>query len=142
MRKHSAGWETSYLVTARPTPAATTGIGPGSAATQAEIPGAAHMWVEVVEVDGMEVGDGMEVTTTTTTTRLAPVPLTMGGGREVRRMLPGPLIMEVVAMEEEDGIMEAMDGTMEVEDGTMGGTGTLEGLDQDITLAITMEVME
>ena len=106
--------------------------------------------MEVVEVAGtMEVGDGMEVTTTTTTTSLAPVPLTMGGGREVRRMLPGPLIMEVVAMEEEDGIMEAVggimeavDGTMVVEDGTIGGTGTLEGLDQDITLAITMEVME
>ena len=95
------------------------------------------MLVEVVEVAGT-----MEVTTTTTTTSLAPVPLTMGGGREVRRMLLGPLIMEVVAMEEEDGIMEAVDGTMVVEDGTMGGTGTLEGLDQDITLAITMEVME
>ena len=90
----------------------------------------------------------MEVTTTTTS--LAPVPLTMGGGREVLRMLPGPLIiMEVVTMEEEDGIMEVedgimevVDGTTEVEDGTMGGTGTMEGRDQDITLAITMEVME
>ena len=89
----------------------------------------------------------MEVTTTTTS--LAPVPLTMGGGREVLRMLPGPLIiMEVVTMEEEDGIMEVEDGIMEVVDGTMGtmgtmgGTGTMEGRDQDITLAITMEVME
>ena len=83
------------------------------------------------------MGGTMEVTmeVTTTTTSRAPVRLTMGGGREVLRMLPGPLIMEVVAMEEEDGIMEAVDGTM-------GGTGTLEGLDQDITLAITMEDME
>ena len=105
----------------------------------------------MVEVDGTMGG-----TTTTTTTSLVPVHLTMGGGREVLRMLPGPLIMEVVTMEEEDGIMEVVDGTMEVvdgtmevvggtmevEDGTMGGTGTMEGLDQDITLAITMEVME
>ena len=97
-------------------------------------------------MDGTMEVDG---TTTTTTTSLAPVPLTMGGGREVLRMLPGPLIMEVVAMEEEDGTMEEVDGIMEVEDGimeavdgTMGGTGTLEGLDQDITLAITMEDME
>merc|ERR1712061_968937 len=94
------------------------------------------MLAEVVEVDGT-----MGVTTKTTS--LVPAPLTMGGGREVLRMLPGPLIiMEVVTMEGEDGTMEVVDGTMEVEDGTMGGTGTVEGLDQDITLAITMEVME
>ena len=140
MRRHLAGWETSYLVTARPTPAATTGIGPGSAATQAEIPGAAHMQVEVVEGDGT-----MEVTTTTTSR--APVRLTMGGGREVRRMLLGPLIVEVVIMEEAGGTMEVADGTMEEEDGTMGvedgtmeATGTVEGL--DITLATTMAMAE
>ena len=85
----------------------------------------------------------MEVTTTTTTTTsLAPVPLTMGGGREVLRMLPGPQIMEDVTMEVEVGTMEVEDGIMEVVDGTMEGTGTMEGLDQDITLDITMEVME
>ena len=133
MRKHLAGWETSYLVTARPTPAATTGIGPGSAATQAEIPGAAHMQVEVVEGDGT-----MEVTTTTTSR--APVRLTMGGGREVLRMLLGPLIVEVVIMEEEDGTMEVADGTMEEGDGTMEATGTVEVL--DITLATTMVMVE
>merc|ERR1712110_1303214 len=49
---------------------------------------------------------------------------------------------EVGTMGVEDGIMEVVDGTMEVEVGIMGGTGTMEGLDQDITLAITMEVME
>ena len=87
-------------------------------------------------------------TTTTTTTSLAPVRPTMGGGREVLRMLPGPLIMEDVTMEEEDGTMEVVDGTMEEEDGIMEGTGTVEGtgimevLGQDITLATTTEVME
>ena len=78
----------------------------------------------------------------TTTTSLAPVRRTMGGGREVLRMLPGPLIMEDVTMEEEDGTMEVVDGTMEEEDGIMEGTGIMEVLGQDITLATTMEVME
>ena len=81
-------------------------------------------------------------TTTTTTTSLAPVRPTMGGGREVLRMLPGPLIMEDVTMEEEGGTMEVVDGTMEEEDGIMEGTGIMEVLGQDITLATTMEVME
>ena len=107
------------------------------------------------EVEDGTMEDGTMEGTTTTTSR-APVHLITAGGREVLRMLLGPLIVEVVimeeaggtmevadgTMEEEDGTMEVVDGTMEVEDGTMGGTGTMEGLDQDITLAITMEVME
>ena len=75
----------------------------------------------------------MEVTTTTTTS-LAPVPLTMGGGREVLRMLHGHLIVQVV-------IMEVGDGTTE-EDGTTGGTGTVEGLDLATTLATTLVMVE
>ena len=38
--------------------------------------------------------------------------------------------------------MEVVDGTMEEEDGIMEGTGIMEVLGQDITLATTMEVME
>ena len=77
-------------------------------------------------------GDGTMEVTTTTTSR-APVRLTMGGGREVLRMLLGPLIVEVVIMEEEDGTMEVVDGTMEA-------TGTVEVL--DITRATTMAMVE
>merc|ERR1711953_471979 len=131
-----------------PPPADTTPTGPGNAVTQGGTPGAAHMLVEVVEVAGiMEV---TTTTTTTTTTSLAPVPHTMGGGREVPRMHPGPLIVEVVTMEEEDGTMEVVDGTMEavdgtmeeVEDGIMVETGIVEALDLDITLAITPAMEE
>merc|ERR1711953_305106 len=114
-----------------PPPADTTPTGPGNAVTQGGTPGAAHMLVEVVEVAGI-----MEVTTTTTTTTSPdPVLPTMGGGREVPRMHPGPLIVEVVTMEEEDG-------TMEVVDGIMVETGIVEALDLDITLAITLAMEE
>ena len=82
----------------------------------------------------------MEVTTTTTTS-LAPVPLTTGGGREVLRMLHGHLIVQVVIMEVGDGTTEEEDGTME-EDGTTGGTGTVEGLDLATTLATTLVMVE